>query len=253
MNWLRIIGLGIGLSSSVLGYGQDLPNERYKDLGVVFSTDQLNKFGLEFRNPFGESYRYKIGFTVGGRGNYFPRESVYSASDTTVIMTRQTSRRNQFNLRLGLERDLKFGFSLGLDLNLAYRSQFLQRQNIGYAINENGTWEYAEIVSPENYDYFTDQGHVHQQVIGEHDFAQVNYHFLNTDLRLSLNLDVPISNHLMVHASLAGIFGTPIYLNESDRNDPKNYYPETPPNIFNGSVMCNVGVRYALGKNVSLK
>lgn len=220
------------------------------DIGIIMSTDKLAAIGAEYRKDFKENYRWKIG-VFGGSEWYPNRENnIVSSSDTTVIMTRYSNHSNLVALRFGFERKLKYEeLSIGLDLNVGYYNRFYQQSNYGYGIDENGNWVYADILSEEDFmnGYTPEPGLNRPVAIGEYDFAQAKRQFLNTDLRLSFNLDYPLGRLFLMHASFAGVFGMPIYMGSNDVNDPKGYYSATPPSVFNFNTNCNLGFRFKLG------
>ncbi|MDA7804222.1 hypothetical protein N8987_06570 [Crocinitomix sp.] len=220
------------------------------DIGMLVSSDYLMRVGLEYRAPINEHYNWKIGVTGGSQWVNTQNREIVSATDSTVIMAHNSLNSEQIGLRFGVERQLKGSvFSVGLDLNIGYLVYRYDRRNYAEGLDSNGRWVYADILSEEEFasGVVFEPGYERPIAIGDYDFADINRNYLNTDLRFSLNLDIPIGDSFLFHGSISGVFGMPIYMGATNVNDPNNRYLGIPPSVFNFSQNVNVGLRYKIG------
>lgn len=205
------------------------------DLGIVFTSNEDFRYGIEFRKPINEHLRYKIGVTQGSSGVVLsPNYELYEFSDSTFSTRHFSNQISTTNLRIGLERNLGISiFSIGFDLNLGYQNFQSERANRNWALNENGVWE-ENGVSP----FF--QGN--EEILS----AQITRHFFTPTARLSLNMDAPLGKGFILNFSIASNFGVPIYMGATNIIDPLTEYIGVPASTFNWSTYLGAGLRYAI-------
>ena len=201
------------------------------DIGPIFSSDGFSRLGIEYRQALAQpQWKFKIGFTMGGETyGYRSNPLVMDASDSTVVLRYTDYAQSKQRLRLGVERQLSDSyFSVGADLNMGHYvlSEYRHSNLLKKAEDE---WSYPQVIyTQESFDY-----------------ASVSRHYLSTAVRLSFNLNVPISDHFLVHGSIAADLEVPYYIGESNRIDPLQDLSSAKDAIYyNFNMTGNIGLRY---------
>lgn len=205
------------------------------DLGIVFSSLEEFRFGIEYRKPINAKLRYKIGATQGGSGNVLsPNYELYELTDSTFSTRHFTNQITSTNLRIGLERNLGISiFSIGFDLNLGYQNVQSERANRNWILNSEGEWEESGLAP-----FF--QGN--EELLS----AQITRHYFTPTARLSLNMDAPLGKGFILNFSISSNFGVPIYMGATNVIDPLTEYVGVPPTTINWSTYLGAGLRYAI-------
>lgn len=209
------------------------------DIGIIFSTSNSNsaKLAIEYRKPMSEKFNFKIAATYGDGANYFWSNNgrIVSVSDSAVTELNYYEYGSQVGLRFGAER--QFGnsmFSIGADLNIDYRRTNSFYYNNTTYLQENGSWDITPIGG---YSYFGD----------EPLNSNISRHYLVPGARLNFNMDIPMGKSFLLNLSAIGIFQLPIYMGESQKKDPNDYFIGIPATTFDLNTNLGIGLRYKIG------
>jgi hypothetical protein len=205
------------------------------DLGILLSSDEEFRFGLEYRKPINDQLRYKLGVIQGSSGNILsPNYELYELTDSTFSTRHFSNQVTTTNLRIGLERNLGYSiFSLGFDLNLGYQNIQSSRSNRNWEIDENGEWKENNLATffGENIDELT---------------SQITRHYFTPTARMSLNMDAPLGKGFILNFSMSSNFGVPIYMGATNVIDPLTEYIGIPASTINWSIYLGAGLRYVI-------
>lgn len=227
----------------IFAAGTTVNAQRRGDLGILFSSDELSRIGLEYRMPIGDRYRLRATLLAGSHYTtpyYHNTANVVLASDTAVVYRNTYQFSNQYMLRLGGER--QFGasvFSIGADAMLGYRKRSYYAFNTAQTLNEAGNWEY-------DYSYFEQDNGGGAIATSDHTYYWT--HNLRPGLRLSLSADLPLGDAFLVHFSAAGAAMANMYIG-ADGDVPEEPFFTNNLNFthFFFETSANVGIRYKFG------
>lgn len=232
-----IISIIICGSISNISYCQRSP-----DLGIMLSTNNLNRLILEYRKPFGEEHRFKIGASYGESSNQDPWERIIAVNDSLFTERVTTNSIKAVNLRFGVERQIKASmFSFGADLLIGYRSTIRSRKNSYILLGNAGSWR-----NP--HPYLNPKGFDPKE-------SQVRQHFIIPGLQWHLSMDLPLGvrNQLFLNIRYVAQLGIERHLKDTEILDPLNEYGdlETAPTltIFNAHSRFGIGLKYKIDKN----
>lgn len=216
------------------------------DLGIVLSLNDESRYGLEYRLPKDEQFTYKLGVTHGTFISSWVSQGIVAASDSLVVQKTIYRSNNQWEIRIGGERKIKESlFSLGADLNLGYLRHEKRQFNTPTVIDENGNWVRGYFV--ESAAQIPSNNPNHNLVIGDSDYANIKQHFFLPSLRVTFNLNVPISDALVVSFSIATRFGVPVYMGATEVENHNRIAIGSPPTTFDIGTTAIVGLRYIIG------
>lgn len=207
-----------------------------RDLGVIFSRLDGKGIALEYRQMMGEKYRMRLGLTYNNNSimNSVYNQSIVSVSDSLIIQRVAVFNQNDVGLRFGFLNQLHESvFSMGVDLNVAYRNTregyYFQRTEL----NPDGRWE---INASSSFPPFDNPGG-----------SYVTRHFLVPTLRLAINADVPLGASALIHFEIGYGVNTPIYMGATNIQLQPNEIVGTPYTSFNSLISGGIGLRYKLG------
>lgn len=216
------------------------------DLGFILSLNEESRYGLEYRHPKSEEVMYKFGITHGTFQNSWISSGVISASDSVVVQQTVYRSNNQWEFRIGGERRLGESlFSLGVDLNLAYLRHEKRQYNSPLIKDKDGSW---------NSGYFVDKASQipsnapnNNLAVGDPDYANIKQHFFLPSIRVTFNLNVPISDGFYFNCSVLTRFGVPIYMGATEVTNHNRIAIGSPPITFDIGTTAAVGLRYIIG------
>jgi hypothetical protein len=216
------------------------------DLGVLLSSDDNTRWGVEYRHSFAEQYQFKLGVTHGEFSTYINPPRIVFASDSVVIQKEKQFYGSQWGIRIGGERQLKKSmFALGADLNLSYRSRSIINSLSAQKMDDNGIWLDARIVDSTANNWSASSNN--PVVFWEDGFAQLKQHFFVPALRITFNMDVPIGDAFFINFSLATSYAIPIYMGRSEGYNAESIYHGNPPTSFEFETVGGIGLRYNIG------
>jgi hypothetical protein len=216
------------------------------DLGFILSLNDESRYGLEFRLPKNEQLIYKFGITHGTFQNSWISSGIIAASDSVVVQQTVFRGNNQWELRIGGERKLGESlFSLGADLNLGYLRHEKRQFNSPLIIDENGNWVRGYFVS--NVSQIPNDSPDNILIVGDADYANIKQHFFIPSMRITFNLNVPISDAFYFNCSVVTRFGVPIYMGATEVSNHNRIVIGSPPVNFDIGTTAAVGLRYIIG------
>ena len=207
-----------------------------RDLGILFSGLEGNGIALEYRQMMGDTYRMRLGLTYNSNNNLTNSfyDEIVMVSDSLITQRVAVFNQNDVGIRFGfLNQVSESVFSVGADLNVAYRSlregYYLQQTQL----NPNGRWEINPTTA---FPPFDNPGG-----------SYVTRHFLGPTIRLAINADVPLGTSALVHFEIAYGANLPIYMGASNVQLQPNEIVGTPATTFNAMLSAGLGLRYKLG------
>ena len=214
--------------------------QRSSDLGIMLSTNDLNRLILEYRKPFSEEHRFKIGASYGESSNQDPWERIIAVNDSLFTERVTTNSIKAVNLRFGVERQIKASmFSFGADLLIGYRSTTRSRKNSYMLLGNAGSWRNPHpYLNPEGFDPKE---------------SQIRRHFIIPGLQWHLSMELPLGSkeQLFLNIVYAAQLGMERHLKDTDILDPLNEYEdlESAPTLtlFNAHSRFGIGLKYKLG------
>lgn len=216
----------------IVNFSTQAQTDTSSDIGLSYGSYDLNRVNLEFRKPLKDKWKLRLGITAGSSYSspWYNSSNILSVTDTLVTERLRIDNRTQFTFLTGVERQLRESvFSVSADLLFSYlqvTDGFYSKQT---ELNSNNEWE----VVTNNWEKENDLRST----------RKTNYFTPGVQLKFAMNL--PIRERFILHASIGGIFNSPIYLNESIQNDPLNEFkPHTKTTIFNFTNQANIGIRY---------
>jgi hypothetical protein len=222
-------------------FGQGKP-----DLGFILSLDDESRYGLEYRHPKNDQFIYKIGITHGTFQTSWISPGIVTASDSLVVQQTIFRSNNQWDIRIGGERRIKESlFTLGADLNLGYLRHEKRQHNSPLILDENGNWVNGTFVN--NSSQIPPNQPNSILVVGDQAYANIKQHFFLPSLRVTFNLNVPISDAFLINFSISTRFGVPIYMGATDVTDHNRITIGSPPINFDIGTTAAVGLRYIIG------
>lgn len=215
----------------IVNFSIQAQTEANSDIGLSYGSYDLNRVNLEFRKPINDKWKLRFGAMAGGTHNNSWHESsnIISASDTLVIERFRTENITQFTLFVGTEIQFRKSiYSVSADLLFSYLQITDGYYSKERAVNDNNEWQTINNFS--NIDP---------------SISNRTKNFLNPGVQLKFAMNLPIKERFILHASIGGVFSSPIYLNESIQNDPLSEFdPHTKSTIFNLTNQANIGIRY---------
>lgn len=208
------------------------------DIGFIYNTFSLNRINLDYRKPIGEKYKFKIGAVIGTNSSTFnePKNIVFG-SDSLITFQDNVFSANQFSLKIGAERKLgESMFSIGTDLLFSYRDEKKWIYEYNYLHNDSlNNWQLQTANNSNGYGFNNTTN------------SKVRRGYFVPQLQFYLSMDIPVVSNLYLNLFVGGVFSFPIFINESQKNDPFNDYPiPTNVNTFEMSNQAGIGLRYAL-------
>lgn len=209
-------------------------NER--DLGFIYSKADGNGIALEYRQMMGDTYRMRLALTYNNNSlsNALYNQSIIMVSDSLITQRVAVFNRNDVGIRFGILNQVSESvFSVGADLNVAYRSlregYYLQQT----ALNPNGRWE----INPNTvFPPFDNPGG-----------SYVTRHFIVPTLRLAINADIPLGTSALIHFEIGYGANIPIYMGATNVQLQENEIIGSPSTQFNAVFSSGIGLRYKLG------
>jgi hypothetical protein len=204
------------------------------DLGVVITPVYDNSIALEYRVPLLKHERYTLRYGVSFRShrNYKGFQGqLTSINDTTLQERRLGDFNSTFALSFGTERRLKESpFSVFVDVHVGYRNEGLYYSRMNYYL-EGGEWvqSTSTIYDPNTNPTMTG----------------VTRHYLTTDIRFGLALNLPLGEKLLLHLNAGATFGVPFYLGETNKTGPAEEFTGV-ATTFNAYQQFSIGLRYKL-------
>lgn len=206
------------------------------DFGMIFTKRDGNGMTFEFRKVANEKYRFVYGLTYNQNEDYYGirNNSFVYANDSTIVQRVDVSNNREVGLRFGLQNQLGSSvFSMGADLNVAYRNHRTGTFNQTTSLNEDGNWEMnSYTVFPP----FENPGG-----------SYVTRHYIVPSLRFVINADVPLGESILVHFEIGQDIGLPVYMGASNVRVQPGTIIGTPPSIFDSYTSIGVGIRYKIG------
>ncbi len=226
-------------------FGELLGQEK-ADLGFILSLNDESRYGLEYRHPKNDQLTYKFGITHGTFQNSWISSGIISASDTVVVQQTVFRSNNQWELRIGGERKLgESMFSLGADLNLGYLRHEKRQFNTPLILDENGNWNSGYFVADAS--QIPPNAPNNTLAVGDPDYANIKQHFFVPSMRITFNLNVPISDAFYFNCSILTRFGVPIYMGATEVTNHNRITVGSPPLNFDIGTTAAVGLRYIIG------
>lgn len=212
-----------------LNYGQDSTTIRTADLGIRFSTEEYNRVQVEFRKPFGNFYRWRLGASYGF--NYYnPVPMVLNASDSLVTMRKKEVYGTHYDLRFGFERTVAYPWlSFHADLIFAYSIVTNSNWNYYYKPDSTSTWA-AYSLNP------------YTQLTEEKSTATNGVIGGGAVLGISFNLPVTKNFILNFTGNYAGIMRTSV--SQKETNDIYNEFEPSSASIFEIFPSAGLGLRF---------
>ncbi len=208
------------------------------DLGILITTSNQSRLGIEYRKPIAEKYKLRIGASYGEYGNQFwgnGRGEIIAITDSSVTERFYYHDGFQAGLRLGAER--QFGnsmFSVAADVSVDYRQTNSAFQNNTLYLQENGMWDNGP--STTIFPPFSDPSN-----------SRITRHYLVSGARLSLNMNIPIGKSFLLNLAASGTFDLPVYMGASQVQDPTGDFTGIPPSWINLDTNVGIGIRYIFG------
>jgi hypothetical protein len=216
------------------------------DLGFILSLNDESRYGIEYRLPKNEQLTYKFGITHGTFQNSWISTGIISASDSVVVQQTVFRGNNQWEVRIGGERKLGESlFSLGADLNLAYLRHEKRQFNSPLILDKDGNWIRGNFVA--NASQIPPNSPNNVMVVGDPDYANIKQHFFVPSMRITFNLNVPISDAFYFNCSVVTRFGIPIYMGATEVTNHNRIAIGSPPVNFDIGTTAAVGLRYIIG------
>ncbi len=212
-----------------------LVNAQNVDFGITLDSDSRDKVGLQLRKTLNEKYKLRISTTVGSDNAYlFNNRKIIASTDSSVTFEDFTRIDDYANLYIGAERQLGNSlFSVGGDLKVGYEKNRINYYTLTTTKNSEG--DYQSTASTLFADFTNPAG------------SNIIRHYLVTGLRLSLNLNAPISDSWIFHSALNTQASVPIYMGATQRFGNQDRFIGNPPSVFNLNVSATVGIRYLFG------
>ncbi len=206
-----------------------------RDLGIIFSKLDGNGITFEYRQPITDKYRLRVGLTYNNNlMNSIYDQSIVKVSDSLITQRVEVFNQNDVGIRFGFLNQLQQSvFSMGVDLNVAYRNT---RQGYYFQyteLNSNGRWEIDPTTA---FPPFENPGG-----------SYVTRHFLVPTLRSVINADVPLGTSALIHFEMAYGVNLPIYMGASNVQLQPNEIVGAYSTSFNSSFSVGLGLRYKLG------
>ena len=214
-------------------------SQKEKDLGLLLSTQDLSRFGIEYRMQKTEQLKLKFAAFYGQRNssNLGGFANIYFVTDSAIYFRDNVNRSNNGAIQFGVERQMKSSiFSFSADLNVTYtqnQKKFLYTNRNLNLDNEWGNGWSTSDIDPLNPTIKS---------------VEIKQHFIEPNLRFGFNINIPLSDELILSFSGISSIGIPIYMGATNRFDPNNEFGGNPPSIINTESLGIVGLRYVLGE-----
>lgn len=226
---------GILLFTNNVGFSQT----NYKhDIGIMLSTFDYNRIGIDYRVSLGEKWKLRTGFIYGNRySDYFYGGEIIAVTDSLV-----TERTNYFNseiftVKLGTERALGNSlFSLTTDFLFAYQNTHSSYRNQYTKLDSTGYWSNLGYQDYES--YFG---------IGDTTRSRITRHYFVPSIALGIMMNVPIRERFIFSLGVSATIGTSFYLGSSNEIDPYNEFQTPSGWTIDLNSIVSAGFRYRFG------
>lgn len=206
------------------------------DIGIRFTTSDYNHAQLEFRKKLNENFSFRLMTTVGAHQvSEYWNPSTYD--DSVLTMRYSNEFRNYYDVRFGLNRNLKWNyFSVHADLAIGYSRAYLSRWN-SYRLYDS----IDGFIIPPNYMTDTSQLYPAQN-------AQIFKHYISTGLSLGISFDYPLSNQFILSfsANYSPMFR--FQFKQTEVQDDLNEFEPSNEILFHLYGSAGIGLRYVFEK-----
>lgn len=201
------------------------------DISILTSTNDRNRFTVEWRKPIFEKMNFKVGLTSGGSVyGFFQSAQFTDVSNDTLRETYFSRSQNQFGIKLGVERQIKSSvFYYGLDVITGYQTKYRNYYRIAKDVTQ---------VYPSSAYYYGVQDAEGNRIDK----------FITVDALASLGMNLKVSKRFLFNVSVGLGISSDTYLKESKRSDPLAYYNSAPRDVFSFDLSGTIGLRYKLFK-----
>ena len=175
--------LGILILVGCSGIAQE---ELKHDIGLLITTDNSSRIGIEYRYNFVDKWKIKIGGSYGARNTwpFHQNGEILSVSDSLIEERNRYTFYNWGGLKLGVERQLKESmFAVIADATIQYQQVLSTYNSTFTTLQENGGWqvEPTTIFSP----------------TADPSRGQMKQHFLSPGINTGIRMDIPVKLSLI--------------------------------------------------------
>lgn len=210
-----------------------------QDIGFRVEWGGERNAVLEYRLPFAHKTYFVSALTFGGESHYpgsFDGTAIASVNDTLVEYRPTYTWKSGGDLRIGLERQLKWPvLSARADVLLGYRIGGTQRRS-SYMELENGTWQSISRID-------LDPMYPSKE-------ASLRSNILLPGFSMSMHLNLPLGNRLLVNLQAAYTGYISLKYSTTELSDPLNEFNPQTGNIWglDFNARLGVGLKYKFGK-----
>ena len=227
---------------STLCYCTTFSQENFKhDVGVIVSTAQYGKIGVDYRLYLNEHWKFKVGAMYGSQYSYpFAKDEVSTVNDSLITFRTFQSHSNYGFLKIGAERRLKTSmFSITADLLLGYENRKYGYSNSYTELDSNGVWI-------QQTGFYSLQGNYQGDDTTR---SRITQHYFSPGLAIGAMMDIPIKSRFVLSLGITGNFRTRVHLASTNVFDPYNEFTNPSGFIFDFDMVVSAGIRYRFGKN----
>jgi hypothetical protein len=208
------------------------------DIGIVLSTFDYNRIGIDYRVNLGENWKLRTGFIYGNRySDYFYGGEIIAVTDSLVTERLNSFNGDFFTLKLGGERVLGNSmFSVTGDLLFGYNKSNSSHRNQYTKLDSTGYWSNLGYQDYES--YFG---------IGDTTRAQITRHYFVPTIAIGIMMDVPIKDRFIFSLGISANMGTNFYLGSSNEIDPYNEFQTPSGWTIDLNSVISAGFRYRFG------
>lgn len=204
-------------------YSQD------QDLGLLIGVNKEEQFQLEFRSSIIEKWSYNMNISYGFDDHLNYENRIIFGSNNTVLDRRFSNKNYFFNLKGGIERQLRSSyFSLRGELGVQYRKEELSYLDYEIKEDDNGEWNDVAVVSS----------------ISDNIDNEIKCDYVNPFLMVTGQLNVPLGKSLILNVWLGSQLklNTVINNNISGKEHVEFFIPNKA--YFDLNQSLGLGLRY---------